>query len=78
MLDEIHLLPDCAFSDDVVIGLKDLKLQFAQHPRYKVGVGVGEQRHGRHKLAAIEVDDFLVERTNKRKQLIALLFPPTE
>lgn len=29
MLNEVHLLPDGAFSDDVVIGLKDLELQLA-------------------------------------------------
>lgn len=69
MLDEIHLLPHCALSDDVVIGLKDLELQLAQHPRYKVGVCVGKQRHGGHQLTAIEVDNFLVERTKKRKQV---------
>lgn len=61
MLNEIHLLPDSAFSDNVVVGLKDLKLQLAQHPRHKVGVRIGKQRHGGHKLTAIEVDNFLVE-----------------
>lgn len=26
MLDEVHLLADCALTDDVVVGLKDLEL----------------------------------------------------
>lgn len=60
MLDKVHLLPNGALPDDVVVGLEDLKLQLAQHPRHEVGVGVGEQRHGGHELAAVEVDDFLL------------------
>ena len=65
MLNEVHLFPDRAFSDNVVIGLEYLKLQLAQHPRHKVGVRVGEQRHGGHKFAAIEVDNFLVKEESK-------------
>lgn len=61
MLNEVHLLPDCAFSDNVVVGLKDLKLQLAQHPCHEVGVCVGKEWHGGHKLPAIKVDNFLVE-----------------
>lgn len=61
MLNKVHLLPHCAFPDDVVIGLKNFKLQLAQHPRHKVGVRVCKQRHGGHKLAAVKVDNFLVE-----------------
>ena len=68
MLDEVHLLPHGALPDDVVVGLEDLKLQLAQHPRHEVGVCVGEQRHGGHELAAVEVDDFLVENYKKKKR----------
>lgn len=67
MLNEVHLLPDGAFSDDVVIWLKDLKLQLAQHPCHEVGVCIRKQRHGGHKLTAVEVDNFLVERKQKRE-----------
>ena len=66
VLDEVHLLPDRALSDYVVVGLKDLKLQLAQHPRHEVGVGVGKQRHGGHKLTAVEVDNFLLEKKKKK------------
>ena len=72
VLNEVHLLPDRALSDYVVVGLKDLELQLAQHPRHEVGVRVGKQRHGGHQLAAIEVDDFLA----KKKRRIQS-FPPT-
>lgn len=61
MLDKVHLLADCALTDDVVVGLEDLELQLAQHPRHKVGVRVGKQWHGGHQLAAVEVDNFLLE-----------------
>lgn len=61
MLNEVHLLPDCAFSDNVVVGLKDLKLQLAQHPRHKVGICVGKKWHGGHKLPAVKVDNFLMK-----------------
>lgn len=64
VLDEVHLLPDRALPDDVVVGLEHLELQLAQHPRHEVGVGVGEQGHGGHELPAIEVDDFLPEGEN--------------
>lgn len=60
MLDEVHLLPHGALSDDVVVGLKDLELQLAEHPRHKVWVCVCEQRHGGHQLATVEVDNFLL------------------
>lgn len=59
VLDEVHLLPDGALPDDVVARLEDLEAQFGQHGGDKVGVGVGEQRHGGYQFAAVEVDDFL-------------------
>lgn len=67
VLNEVHLLPDRAFSDYVVVGLKDLKLQLAQHPRHEVGVRVGKQRHGGHKLTAIEVDNFLAKKKERSR-----------
>lgn len=67
MLNEVHLLPDGAFSDDVVIGLKDLELQLAQHACHEVGVCIRKQRHGGHKLTAVEVDNFLVEQKKKKR-----------
>lgn len=67
MLNEVHLLPDCAFPDNVVVGLKDLELQLAQHARHEVGVCVGKQRHGGHEFTAIEVDNFLVEEKKRRR-----------
>lgn len=68
MLDEVHLLADCALTDDVVVGLEDLELQLAQHPRHKVRVSVGKQRHGGHQLAAVEVDNFLLGWKEKKKR----------
>lgn len=62
VLNEVHLLPDGAFPDDVVIGLKDLELQLAQHPCHEVGVRIRKQRHGGHELTAVEVDNFLVDK----------------
>lgn len=65
VLNEVHLLPDCSFSDDVVVGLKHLELQLAQHARHKVGVCVCKQRHRGHEFPAIKVDNFLVEEKKK-------------
>lgn len=65
VLDEVHLLPNRSLPDDVIVWLKHLELQLAQHPCHKVGVCVGKQRHGGHQLTAVEVDDFLVERKKK-------------
>lgn len=59
VLDEEHLFPDGALSDDVVSGLEDLKSQFGQHGRHKVGISIGKQRHGSHQLTAVEVNNFL-------------------
>lgn len=67
VLDEEHLFSDGALSDDVVPGLEDLKSQFGQHGRHKVGIGVGKQRHGGHQLTAVEVYNFL---GGDRKHLI--------
>lgn len=67
MLNKVHLFPHCAFPDNVIVGLENFKLQLAQHPRHKVGVRIGKQRHGGHKLAAVEVDNFLVEGGKKEK-----------
>lgn len=74
MLNEVHLLPHGAFTDDVVVGLKDLKLQLAEHPRHKVRVCVREQRHGGHQLTTVEVDDFLLadDRKKQRKKVLSL------
>lgn len=71
VLDEEHLLPNGALSDDVVSGLEDLESQLGQHGRHKVGIRVGKQRHGGHELAAVEVDDFL---DGDRKHLVPLVF----
>ena len=59
MLDEVHLLAHGTLSDDVIVGLEHLELQLAQHARHEVGVCVGEQWHGSHKLPAVEVHNFL-------------------
>lgn len=67
MLNKVHLFPHCAFPDYVIVGLENFKLQLAQHSRHKVGVRIGKQRHGGHKLAAVEVDNFLVEGGKKEK-----------
>lgn len=61
MLDEIHLLADGSFSDDVVARLEDLEPQFGQHGGHEVGIGVGKQGHGGHQFATVEVDDLLQE-----------------
>lgn len=72
VLDEVHLLADGALSDDVVARLEDLEAQLGQHGGDEVGVGVGEQGHGGHQLAAVKVDDFL--QGNQRSLVIILLF----
>lgn len=59
MLDEIHFLPNGALPYDVIVRLKNLKVQFRQHGRDEVGLRVGKQGHGGHQLATIEVDNFL-------------------
>lgn len=59
MLDEVHLFADGSLPDDVVARLEDLEAQLGEHGRDKVGIGVGEQGHGGHQLAAVEVDDLL-------------------
>jgi len=65
VLYEVHLLADGALPDDVIPGLEHLKPQPGEHGGDEVGVGVGEQRHGRHQLPTVEVHDFLRERTEK-------------
>lgn len=59
MLDEIHLLADGPLTNDVIPRLEDLKSEFGQHGRHKVGISVCKKRHGGHQLAAVEVDNFL-------------------
>lgn len=61
MLNEVHLLTNSTFSYNVVVGLKDLKLQLAQHCCHKVGVSIGKQWHGGHELTAVEIYNFLVK-----------------
>ena len=63
MLDEVHLLADGALPDDVVGGLEHLKAELCQHRRHKVGISIGEERHGRHQLPAVEVNDLLRRQT---------------
>ncbi len=68
MLDEVHLLADGSLSDDVICWLEDLEAELGQHGGHKVGLCVGEQRHGGHQLTAVEVHDFLtVEETDGKK-----------
>lgn len=59
VLDEVHLLADGSLSDDVVARLEDLEAKLGQHGGDKVGIGVGEQRHGGHQFTTVKVDDFL-------------------
>lgn len=59
MLDEIHLLADGPLTNDVISWLEDLKSEFGQHGRHKVGISVCEKWHGSHQLAAVEIDNFL-------------------
>ena len=62
VLDEVHLLADGAFADDVVTWLEDLEAQLGQHGGHEVGVCIGEQWHGGHQLPAVKVDDLLLPR----------------
>ena len=64
LLYEVHLGADRALPDDVVARLKHLVLQLRYDLRHEVGVGVREERNGRHQSAAVEIDYFL-----SRKQL---------
>ena len=66
VLDEVHLLSDRPLTDDVIIGLEDLKLQLAQHTCHKVRVCIGKQGHCSHQFTAIEVDDFLKKKGEMR------------
>lgn len=65
MLYEVHFFADRALSDDIIPRLKHFKLQLGEHGGDKVGVGVGKQRHGRHQLSTVKVDDFLGEHIEK-------------
>lgn len=65
MLYEVHFLADRALPDDIIPRLKHFELQLGQHGGDKVGVGVGKQRHGRHQLSTVKIDDFLCEHMEK-------------
>lgn len=59
VLDEIHLLSHCPFSDNVISWLEHFETQLGEHWSHKVGICIGEQRHGGHKLSTVKTDDFL-------------------
>lgn len=68
VLDEVHLFPHGALADDVIVGLEDLELQLAQHSGDEVGIGVGEQRHGRDQFPTVKVNDLLQKHSMKRNK----------
>ena len=68
MLNEVHLLANGAFADDVVPRLEDLEAQLGQHGGHKVGIRVGKQWHGGHQLSAVKVDDLLLPRWSELRK----------
>lgn len=75
VLDEVHLFADGSFSDDVVAWLEDLEAQFGQRGGNKVWISVGEQRHGGHQLATVEVDDLL---ENMQNECVAMVIKDSD
>lgn len=69
VLNEVHLLPNGALSDDVIVRLENFKSQLGQHGRHKVWLRVGKKRHGRHQLTTVEVHDFLRKKKKEVSQL---------
>lgn len=74
MLNEVHLFPDGAFSDDVVPWLKDFESQFGEHGCDKIGVSIGKEWHGGHQFATVEVDDLLESDRHTTKMSLTMTY----
>ena len=62
-LNEIHLVADRSFGDDLVARLEHFELQLRHHVGDEVRIGVGEERNRRDQGTTIVIDHILEEET---------------